>query len=159
MVEQMPDDLLVALNRLFIRSVLELGNAGLNDVACRLAGEGWALLRHDNSREAERLNGVLHSLTRSHCNPQQLEQRRSTMDNGKVLDVRQLPPPQRHALIFDTYGKLDGGEGFILVNDHDPKPLYYQFQAERPGEVSWEYIERGPDVWRVRIGRQSAGAN
>jgi len=66
-VEQMPKDILVSLNRLFIRSVLELGNAGLNDMACRLAGEGWALLRHDNSREAERLNGVLHSLTRSHC--------------------------------------------------------------------------------------------
>lgn len=69
MVEQMANDVLVALNRLFIRSVLELGNAGLNDTACRLAGEGWALLRHDNSREAERLNGVLHSLTRSHCQP------------------------------------------------------------------------------------------
>lgn len=81
------------------------------------------------------------------------------MDNGMILDVRQLPPPQRHALIFDTYGKLNGGEEFVLVNDHDPKPLYYQFQAERPGEVSWEYIERGPEVWRVRIGRQSASAN
>ncbi len=67
MVEQMPNDILASLNRLFIRSVLELGNAGLNDIACRLAGEGWALLRHDHSREAERLNGVLHSLTRSHC--------------------------------------------------------------------------------------------
>ncbi|MDT3684346.1 MAG: DUF2249 domain-containing protein [Pseudorhodoplanes sp.] len=81
------------------------------------------------------------------------------MENGTVLDVRQLPPPQRHALIFDTYGKLNGGEGFVLVNDHDPKPLYYQFQAEKPGEVSWEYLERGPDVWRVRIGRQGAATN
>jgi len=81
------------------------------------------------------------------------------MDKDTVLDVRQLPPAQRHALIFDTYGKLNGGEGFVLVNDHDPKPLYYQFQAERPDEVSWDYIESGPDVWRVRIGRQSAGAN
>lgn len=68
-VEQMPKDILASLNRLFIRSVLELGNAGLNDMACRLAGEGWALLRHDNSREAERLNGVLHSLTHSQCQP------------------------------------------------------------------------------------------
>jgi hypothetical protein len=65
----MPDDALVALNRLFIRSLRELGTAGLNDFACRLAGEGWALLRHDNSREAERLNGVLHFLTRSQCQP------------------------------------------------------------------------------------------
>jgi len=80
MVEQMPKDVLVSLNRLFIRSVLELGNAGLNDMACRLAGEGWALLRHDNSREAERLNGVLHSLTRSHC--QSATTRREEIYNG-----------------------------------------------------------------------------
>ncbi len=65
----MPGDILMGLNRLFIRSVLELGNAGLNDMASRLAGEGWALLRHENAREAERLNAVLHSLTRSRCQP------------------------------------------------------------------------------------------
>ncbi len=61
----MSDDILLALNRLFIRSLRELGNTGLNDTACRLAGEGWALLRHNHSREAERLNGVLHFLTHS----------------------------------------------------------------------------------------------
>ena len=70
------------------------------------------------------------------------------------LDVRALPPAQRHALIFNTYAALPSGGAFILVNDHDPKPLYYQFQAERPGEVSWEYLDQGPEVWRVCIGRQ-----
>jgi uncharacterized protein (DUF2249 family) len=45
------------------------------------------------------------------------------------------------------------GQGFVLVNDHDPKPLYYQFQAERTGEFTWEYQEEGPETWRVRIGR------
>jgi hypothetical protein len=63
------DDLLPALNRLLVRSLLELGHAGMSDAACRLAGEGWALLRHERPREAERLNGVLHSLTRSECRP------------------------------------------------------------------------------------------
>ena len=38
-----------------------------------------------------------------------------------------------------------------LVNDHDPKPSYYQFQAEMPGEFSWNYLESGPDNWRVSI--------
>jgi uncharacterized protein (DUF2249 family) len=38
-----------------------------------------------------------------------------------------------------------------LVNDHDPKPLYYQFMAERQGQVGLEYLEEGPEVWRVRI--------
>ncbi len=64
-----PADVLPALNRLFVRSVLELGRAGQLDAASRLAGEGWALLRHDYAREAERLNAVMHSLTRVIINP------------------------------------------------------------------------------------------
>lgn len=75
------------------------------------------------------------------------------MANAQQLDVRDLPPPQRHALIFDTCGKLSVGDEIVLVNDHDPKPLYYQFQAERPGEFGWEYVESGPQVWQVRITR------
>jgi uncharacterized protein (DUF2249 family) len=75
------------------------------------------------------------------------------MNNETVLDIRNLPPVQRHPLIFDQFEGLEAGETFILVNDHDPKPLYYQFQAERTGEFTWEYLEQGPAAWRVRIGR------
>ncbi|HET9163325.1 MAG TPA: DUF2249 domain-containing protein [Solirubrobacterales bacterium] len=72
------------------------------------------------------------------------------------LDVRNEPPARRHKLIFQTYEALGAGEGFVLVNDHDPKPLRYQFEAERAGQFSWEYLEQGPAVWRVRIGRPAA---
>lgn len=70
-----------------------------------------------------------------------------------TVDVRQIPPAQRHRLIFQTFEALPAGEQFQLVNDHDPKPLFYQFQAERAGQFSWEYVEQGPTVWRVHIGR------
>jgi uncharacterized protein (DUF2249 family) len=76
------------------------------------------------------------------------------MNNETVLDIRPIPPVQRHPLIFDQFESLTVGEGFILVNDHDPKPLFYQFQAERTGQFSWEYLEQGPEAWRVRIGKQ-----
>ena len=46
------------------------------------------------------------------------------------LDVRDVVPRERHPLIFRTFDALAPGQGFVLVNDHDPKPLYYQFQAE-----------------------------
>lgn len=69
------------------------------------------------------------------------------------FDVRQEPPARRHTLIFDTWMALEPGTGFELVNDHDPKPLKYQFEAEHPGQFEWDYIEEGPDTWRVRIGR------
>lgn len=70
-----------------------------------------------------------------------------------IVDVRQVPPPQRHPLIFQTFEALQPNEAFLLVNDHDPKPLYYQFSFERKGEFSWEYLEQGPTTWRVRIGK------
>src|SRR5690606_16246540 len=39
------------------------------------------------------------------------------------LDLRALPHAERHARIFATFEGLPAGEGFTLVNDHDPKPL------------------------------------
>jgi len=70
-----------------------------------------------------------------------------------TIDVRKIVPRDRHPLIFNTFAKLSPGKAFLLVNDHDPKPLYYQFQAEHSGAFSWDYLEQGPEVWRVRIAR------
>lgn len=70
-----------------------------------------------------------------------------------VLDVRTIIPRERHPLIFSTFDALQPGGGFILANDHDPKPLYYHFNAERAGTFGWEYLEEGPETWRVRISR------
>lgn len=69
------------------------------------------------------------------------------------LDVRSEPAGRRHELFFDSCAALAVGAAFVLVNDHDPKPLSYQLHAENPGQFSWEYLEQGPEVWRVRIGR------
>jgi uncharacterized protein (DUF2249 family) len=70
-----------------------------------------------------------------------------------TLDIRPIAPRERHPLIFQTFRGLDEGAAFVLVNDHDPKPLYYQFQAELGPVFGWEYVERGPEVWKVRISR------
>ena len=77
------------------------------------------------------------------------------MTSEPTLDVRDIPPARRHGLIFETLATLDPGMGLELVNDHDPKPLYYQLAAEQPGVFSWDYLEEGPAVWRVRIGRSA----
>jgi uncharacterized protein (DUF2249 family) len=70
------------------------------------------------------------------------------------IDVRTIPPRDRHPLIFQTFDRLVVGESFELVNDHDPKPLYYQFLHERPDQFDWEYLEEGPTTWRVTISRK-----
>jgi len=69
------------------------------------------------------------------------------------LDVRDRPPAQRHQAIFQKYADVDSGEAFVLVNDHDPKPLYHQFDAEAGAEFRWEYLQREPGEFRVLVGK------
>jgi uncharacterized protein (DUF2249 family) len=70
------------------------------------------------------------------------------------LDVRVLPPRDKHPTIFSTFDRLASGQSMVLLNDHDPKPLQYQLAAERPESFDWEYEAQGPELWRVRISRR-----
>ena len=74
------------------------------------------------------------------------------------IDVRYVPPPQRHPLIFSTFDALAAGAAFEIVNDHDPLPLYFEFERVRGGQFAWSYLECGPARWHVRITRTQAGA-
>ena len=74
-------------------------------------------------------------------------------DTEQLIDVRDMPPRQRHPTIFSAWGQLEDGEAILLVNDHDPLPLYFQFACESAGRFRWEYVEQGPEVWRVRISK------
>lgn len=69
------------------------------------------------------------------------------------LDVRALRKSDKHPAIFATYTALAVGESFVLVNNHDPKHLRAEFEADYPGGYGWEYLDKGPDVWRIRIGK------
>lgn len=69
------------------------------------------------------------------------------------LDLREVPRPQRHPQVFVKFDALLVGEWFELVNDHDPVPLQRQMQAMRPDQAEWSYVERGPDVFRIRVRR------
>ncbi len=69
----------------------------------------------------------------------------------KVFDVRPIPGRVKHAQIFQRWLDLPTGDYFVLLNDHDPVPLRYQFSAEFPGAFSWDYLETGPEEFRVKI--------
>ena len=60
-----------------------------------------------------------------------------------VLDAREMAPRVRHPKIFQTFDALAPGTAFVLVNDHDPKPLFYQFEAERKGTFHWRCSTSG----------------
>ncbi|HSK12483.1 MAG TPA: iron-sulfur cluster repair di-iron protein [Phnomibacter sp.] len=75
----------------------------------------------------------------------------------EVLNVTLLAPPQRHPAVFERFETVLPGESMVLLNDHDPKPLYYQMLAELGQVFNWQYLEQGPQWWRVRITRRAAG--
>jgi len=77
-------------------------------------------------------------------------------DAKVVLDVRPIPGRVKHAQIFQRWHNLPVGQFFVLLNDHDPVPLRYQFEAEFAGAFSWEYLEQGPEEFRVKISKLQA---
>lgn len=73
------------------------------------------------------------------------------------LDVREVPKPQRHPLIFERFGSLAVGESFVLVNSHDPRHLHEEFEREHPGTYDWTYLPTGDRrLWRIEITRRAA---
>lgn len=67
------------------------------------------------------------------------------------MDIRPYPPTERHEMFYKAFADIKPGEAFEFINDHDPKPLYYQMEAESKEPFRWEYLEKGPEVWKVRV--------
>jgi len=76
-------------------------------------------------------------------------------DYNNLLDVTVIEPKQKHPMIFNRFDQLGKGESLTILNDHDPKPLYYQILGERGNIFSWEYLERGPVWWKVIITKRN----
>ncbi len=66
------------------------------------------------------------------------------------LDLGQIIPFERHELIFQKWDALKPGETLKIINDHDPKPLHYQFKAEYKDQYEWEYEQGRPKDWVVK---------
>lgn len=71
-----------------------------------------------------------------------------------IIDVQKIVPAERHGLIFRNFDGLTEGQSLIIVNDHDPRPLLRQFQETRPDQFQDEYLQAGPQVWKVKITRK-----
>ncbi|WP_445955731.1 DUF2249 domain-containing protein [Yeosuana sp.] len=71
--------------------------------------------------------------------------------NTNILNATLLHPSIKHATIFARYDELKPGEHFILHNDHDPKPLYYQLVQQKGEVFTWEYLEQGPEWYKIKI--------
>lgn len=75
-----------------------------------------------------------------------------------VINAPVLPPSVRHQVIFDVLEALPPTHVALLINDHDPKPLFYQLKAEQPEAFSFDYVESGPARFAIRITRRGPSA-
>ncbi|MEO6520613.1 MAG: iron-sulfur cluster repair di-iron protein [Mucilaginibacter sp.] len=75
----------------------------------------------------------------------------------EVLDVTIIEPRLKHPTIFEYFDNLSPGRAFVIHNDHDPKPLYYQLMGERGNCFGWTYLLNGPEIWEVEIRKNDPG--
>ncbi len=75
--------------------------------------------------------------------------------SSDLIDVRTIEPRERHPIIFGRLAELETGTSLRLLNDHDPKPLRYQLEAEQPDHFRWDYVEQGPERWAVDITKRA----
>lgn len=69
------------------------------------------------------------------------------------LDARMVPHAIRHATIFGALHAVRPGQGMVLVAPHDPLPLLAQIEQRDPGAFTVEYLEQGPEAWRLQFVR------
>ena len=76
------------------------------------------------------------------------------MNRMLKLDVRPVEPKDRYGRIIGAYESLGAGQTMELVVDHDPQCMYYTLRATRGDDAfTFEYLEKGPDTWRVIVGK------
>lgn len=72
-------------------------------------------------------------------------------ENDFILNIPAISPSQKHALIFSVFNDLEPGRSFIIHNDHNPRPVYYQLRALHGETFSREYLQEGPRWWDIRV--------
>lgn len=71
-----------------------------------------------------------------------------------MLDVRPVEPKDRFEAIMGAYEGLPAGATLELLVDHDPRCMYYTLEATRGADAfTFEYLEDGPELWRVAVSR------
>jgi uncharacterized protein (DUF2249 family)/quercetin dioxygenase-like cupin family protein len=78
-----------------------------------------------------------------------------TQTEPLIIDVRTIPKPQRHPLIFDAMEQLAVGESLVVLNDHNPVPLRGQVETIYTDQFEWKYLSEGPDEFRLQFTRRA----
>lgn len=73
-----------------------------------------------------------------------------------IINVPEIEPRLKHLTIFKTFDSLMPGDSFIIHNNHDPRPVYFQMKEMHGDIFTWEYLEQGPQWWDIRVTKTAA---
>ena len=118
--------------------------AASNDVSLAQMLEGMHEILGETSEGAKGAEGCGGECTCGH---------QDSDETYPELDARAVPHAIRHATIFGALDSVNIGAGMVLVAPHDPLPLLNQIEGRTPGRFSIDYLERGPEVWRLQFVR------
>lgn len=82
--------------------------------------------------------------------PERPVQEEGAVQGPYLLDVRRLAGAAKHATIHERFDALGPGQALTIVNDHDPKPLYYELCAERADRFdapAYRSYQADENVW------------
>ncbi|HEX7674765.1 MAG TPA: DUF2249 domain-containing protein [Bdellovibrio sp.] len=68
-----------------------------------------------------------------------------------AIRAQEIPGPQRHSFILQSFENLEPGEALVIINTHDPIPLIRQMQDIHGPQLGIEYLAKGPTEWQVRF--------
>lgn len=78
-----------------------------------------------------------------------------TQPDELVIDVPAITEHRlKHAIILKAFDNLTPGKSFVIHNDHDPRPIYFQLMNLHGDVFTWEYLRQGPQWWDIRVTRK-----
>jgi len=70
------------------------------------------------------------------------------------IDTSGYDMRDRTEVVLRSFDQLPVGEKMILINDTDPSHIFNELKEKRFGKFEWEYIEEGPEVWKVALAKK-----
>lgn len=73
------------------------------------------------------------------------------MDTPEIIDITAIEPGLKHPVIFEKFDALRPENAMIIIDDHEPGPLFHLLLNKRGKAFQWKVPENGPAIWRIEI--------
>jgi uncharacterized protein (DUF2249 family) len=80
------------------------------------------------------------------------------LSEGGVIDLDPLPAGQLVDAVVDRLVRLRSGERVELHSSRDPYAVWQRMDRACPGDYGFDYLQDGPDRWRVQVTRRPAAS-